>query len=98
MAEQEKATRVELPVVINLQDPIDVFEDGDPDHLVREIRITRKVQARDLMGMKIGGERTFGEMLELLASLTGQPMKVLEKLSMTDASSAIDVLGDLMGE
>ncbi|MEF2145121.1 MAG: hypothetical protein V3573_06720 [Desulfovibrionaceae bacterium] len=80
---------VELPFEYTLTHPVKA-KDGSV--LLDKITITRPMRAKDLR--HIQGSPTFGDLLTALASLAGEPPRIVDELHIEDAVHLAGVIAD----
>ena len=56
----------------------------------------REPTSRELRGLKLGGEMTFGDILDIAQKLTEQPRRVIDSLSKKDAMALVERVGFLL--
>lgn len=59
---------------------------------IRELEL-REPRAKDMRSLK--GEMTFGDLLDLVGALAGEPQSVIDMLSPNDARRAVEHVGNL---
>lgn len=85
----------EFPIIVKLRYPIRRGS-GDKEVLIEELEISRRLQARDLLGIQQSA-MTFDDTVKIISRLTGQPRNNIELLDGKDMMKFSEIVNYFLG-
>jgi hypothetical protein len=89
MSKQTQQKKIEFPVVIKLDYPIEWGSD-----IRTEISIRRRLKLKDLRGLSMDTLQTIDGILEIVSKITGEPTALLDELDPDDFGKIGGMMGD----